>query len=106
MSKELNATRWEDVKRKRQPREEVVKQYAARMEAAERAYTLREIREAAGLTQSDMAQRMNLTQPTISALERGDLEHSGVETLRAYVTALGGGLEVVATFGSKRLVLG
>lgn len=35
--------------------------------------TITEIREALGLTQSEMAERLGLNQSTISRLERGDL---------------------------------
>lgn len=48
---------------------------------------------------------MALTQPTISALEAGDLDLSGLATLPAYVEVLGGIVEVVATFGERRIVL-
>jgi transcriptional regulator with XRE-family HTH domain len=74
------------------------------MEAEERAYRLREIREEQGVTQKELAERMGLTQPTI-ALEAGDLDRSGLATLKAYVEALGGTVEVTTTFGSRKLVL-
>jgi hypothetical protein len=48
---------------------------------------------------------MDLTQPTISALEAGDLDRSGLATLMAYVEALGGTVEVTTTFGNCKLVL-
>jgi hypothetical protein len=48
---------------------------------------------------------MAITQPTISALEVGDLNRSGIATLKAYVEALGGTVEVTAKFGDRRLVL-
>ena len=76
-----------------------------RLRAEERAYRLREIREEKGLTQQELAGRMNLTQPTISALESGDLQRSGLATLMAYVEALGGTVEVTARFGDRRLLL-
>lgn len=75
------------------------------MEAAERAYRLREIREELGVTQQELAERMAITQPTISALEAGDLDRSGLATLKFYVEALGGTVEVTATFGSRTLIL-
>ena len=36
------------------------------------------------MTQKELADRMSLTQPTISALESGDLDRSGLATLKAY----------------------
>lgn len=101
----LKTTAWSDVRAKRPVDEHAVAERAARMEAAERAYRLREIREEQGVTQKELAERMSLTQPTISALESGDLDRSGLATLRSYVEALGGNIEVVATFGDRRLVL-
>jgi len=85
--------------------EGAVAAHSARLDAAERAYRLREVREEQGLTQSEPAAKMSVTQPTISALESGDLEQSGIATLRAYIEALGGTVEITATFDGQRLVL-
>ena len=96
---------WGDTRVKRPVDETAVAAHVARMEAAERAYRLREIREELGVTQKELAERMDLTQPTISALEAGDLDRSGLATLTSYVEALGGIVEVTATFGNRRLIL-
>jgi predicted transcriptional regulator len=96
---------WRDVRAKRPVDEAVVAAHVARMEEEESAYRLREIREALGVTQKELAERMDLTQPTISALESGDLDRSGLATLRSYVEALGGTVEITATFGDRKLVL-
>lgn len=96
---------WSDVRAKRPVDDVVIAAHVSRMEAEERAFRLREIREEQGVTQRELADRMSLTQPTISALESGDLDRSGLATLKAYVEALGGTIEVTATFGSRRLVL-
>ena len=100
-----NTVSWNDVRAQRPVDEVAVAEHVARMGAEERAYRLREIREEQGVTQKELADRMALTQPTISALEAGDIERSGLATLKAYVEALGGNLEVTATFGSRKLVL-
>ncbi|MCW4466268.1 helix-turn-helix transcriptional regulator [Glutamicibacter sp. MNS18] len=100
-----NTVSWNDVRAQRPVDEVAVAKHVARMGAEERAYRLREIREEQGVTQKELADRMALTQPTISALEAGDIERSGLATLKAYVEALGGNLEVTATFGSRKLVL-
>ncbi len=104
MSK-IKTVSWSDVRAKRPVDDAAIAEHVARMEAEERAYRLREIREELGVTQKELADRMSLTQPTISALESGDLDRSGLATLRAYVEALGGTVEVTATFGSRKLVL-
>ena len=48
---------------------------------------LREARKASGLTMQQMADRMHVTQPTVSAIETGD-GNLGVKTLARYLGAL------------------
>ena len=91
---------WDDAQAKR-----ASDGHVGRVEAEERAHRLREIREELGVTQKELAERMALTQPSISALEASDLDRSGLATLKAYVEALGGTIEVTATFGNRKLVL-
>ena len=64
---------------------------------------LRALREAAGLTQEELAQRVAVTQSELSKLERR--EDYRLSTLRRYVTALGGQLEIVAVVDGKRIRL-
>ena len=64
---------------------------------------LAEVRKAAGVTQVELAKAANLSQPSVSAIEKRT-DHS-VSTLRHYVAALGGELEVVAVFGDHRVRL-
>jgi len=97
--------RWKETRSRRAIDESAVADELARLQSEQRAYRLREIREAMGLTQQQLATRMDLTQPTISALESGDLERSELATLMAYVEALGGTIEVIAQFGDRRLLL-
>jgi DNA-binding XRE family transcriptional regulator len=96
---------WTEVRTQRPPDAAAVARHRARFDAEARAYQLREIREEQGLTQAQLAERMQITQPTISALESGNLDRSGLTTLKAYVEALGGTVEVTATFGERKLVL-
>ena len=66
--------------------------------AAELA-TLRDLRIAASQTQEDMAQALGVRQDTISRLEqRSDMLLS---TMRRYVEAMGGQLDLVATFPNR-----
>lgn len=59
-------------------------------------YTLGELRRARKITQDELARLMATTQPNVSRIERGgEMELS---TLRSYVKALGGRLEIVAVF--------
>ena len=48
---------------------------------------LREARKASGLTMQQMADRLHITQPTVSAIENGD-GNLGVKTLARYLGAL------------------
>ena len=64
---------------------------------------LRGLRELLGKTQQEIAALLERSQGQVSETERRqDLRLS---TLRSYVEALGGELEVVATFGDKRIKL-
>jgi hypothetical protein len=68
--------------------------------------TIRAVREAVGKTQVDVAADSAMDQSDVSRLEgREDFEECLVSTLRRYVAALGGQLELVASFGDKRIIL-
>ena len=68
--------------------------------------TLRTLRDAVGKTQVDVAKQSQMDQADISRLEaRSDFEDCQVATLRRYVEALGGTLELVAQFGDKRIAI-
>lgn len=97
---------WREVRTARLPREERVAEHRTRMDAEVRASRLREEREAQGLTQVELAQRMHVKQPTVSELEGGEIDRAGLSTIKAYVEALGGTVELVADFGDRRLILG
>lgn len=97
---------WEDVRAQQPPREDAVAKHKDRLLAATRAYRLREVREEQGLTQVELAAPMHVTQPWVSELVRGELDWAGQATIRAYVEALGGSVEVVADFGDHRVVIG
>lgn len=68
--------------------------------------TLRVLREAAGKTQTEVAEASQINQADICRLEnRSSFEDCQISTLQRYVAALGGQLELVAAFGAKRVVL-
>ncbi|MFI5926854.1 helix-turn-helix domain-containing protein [Micromonospora sp. NPDC051543] len=62
---------------------------------------LAEIRKHLGMTQTQLAEAAGLTQARISQIENG--EHTSLDTLRAYVTGLGGHLDIVARIGNIHL---
>lgn len=60
------------------------------------AHRLAEIRKALGhARQADVAALMGVSQARVSKLESGDLSHTELGTLQAYVAALGGHLRIV-----------
>jgi transcriptional regulator with XRE-family HTH domain len=67
-------------------------------------YQLGELRKAMGLTQTELARLLGMSQPTISKLE-GHQQSEKISTLKAYVEALGGRLELSAVFDNYRVVL-
>ncbi len=64
---------------------------------------LRAVRELSGKTQVDLAKALKMTQSELSKSERRD-DHL-LSTLRRYVEALGGRLEVLAVFDDKQVRL-
>lgn len=102
---------WEEVKAEadaldpRSPEEKAAGKAAARAatDAYILGYELSEIRKALKLTQAHVAEGMGVSQARISKIEHGDI--SGLEIIRAYVQALGGSVEVVATIGDRAWTL-
>jgi DNA-binding XRE family transcriptional regulator len=83
-----------------------IKSGAEALIAQARAYRLAEVRRRQHATQTDIAKAMGVTQARVSRIEKGELNRSEVETLAAYVKALGGKLKIVADFGDESYVLG
>jgi ribosome-binding protein aMBF1 (putative translation factor) len=74
-----------------------------RMLEEARAYRLRELREASGLTQVELAARLGVSQNRVSRIEHGDIERAQVDTLRKNVEAVGGHLRVEVELGDERI---
>jgi DNA-binding phage protein len=64
---------------------------------------LQELRKAAGVTQADVAAKTGMAQADVSRTE--SREDHRLSTLRRYVEALGGELEVSAVVNSRRVRL-
>ncbi|MDI3419530.1 helix-turn-helix domain-containing protein [Streptomyces luteolus] len=89
------------------PDEQVsVEKQAADMLAEVRAHRLAEVRKRQHMTQAALAEVLGVTQGRVSQIEKGAVTRTEVETLAAYVAALGGRLKIVADFGDESLVLG
>jgi predicted transcriptional regulator len=70
---------------------------------AAQALTLKGLRQELQLTQTEVGEAAAMTQSELSRLE-GREDHL-TSTLRRYVAALGGKLEVTAVFGKRRVKL-
>jgi DNA-binding XRE family transcriptional regulator len=102
------ATSWESLKSElfdEDDRIEVARR-ADELRAQVRAHRLAEVRKRQKATQVELAERMGISQARVSDIERGRLGRSEVDTLAAYVNALGGKLKIIADFGDESLVLG
>jgi DNA-binding XRE family transcriptional regulator len=100
---------WKDVRAERINTPEAEAEVAAHKAEAlaeQRAYRLAEVRRQHGLTQLQLAESLHISQAAVSSIERGELSRSELSTIRKYVEALGGKIEIVAAFGDERLVLG
>lgn len=82
---------------------ENVEVHKERMLAEVRAYRLRELREGAGLTQQQLAERIGVSQRQVSKIEAGDLDNAKVGTIRGYLVAVGGGLALEYVTGDARI---
>ena len=79
---------WQDVKRELLKDPEFAKEYEALRPEYEIARSLIELRIEKGLTQQEVAQKMNTTQSVISRLESGSANPS-LATLKRLADALG-----------------
>jgi len=67
------------------------------------AIDLRALRDKLGITQEELADRIKVSQSQLSRLERR--KDSRLSTIRRYVEAMGGELEITAVIRGKRVPL-
>jgi transcriptional regulator with XRE-family HTH domain len=91
---------WRTVRGQRPLNERNVASYKRLMEAETR---LAELRGRRGLSQSAIADALEVSQPNVSRIEQEDDLY--LSTLSRYVAALGGELEVRAVFGDETVLL-
>jgi transcriptional regulator with XRE-family HTH domain len=94
--------KWSDIRAQKFTSEEL-RQIDREVESELLEMDLRALREAAGLTQGELAQRVEITQSQLSKMERR--EDHRISTLRRYVQALGGSLEICAVINGRRIRL-
>lgn len=94
--------RWNDIKNRDRTPEQLAK-LEAQIQNELDIMTLRELREASGKTQTEIAEMALTTQAQLSRIE-ARTDHR-LSTIRKYIEALGGELEVVAKIEGKRIFL-
>jgi transcriptional regulator with XRE-family HTH domain len=98
----MRVHRWKDLKdAKLTPAQRKANQRCVEAQLLE--MNLKALRESLGKTQEELAKLAEVAQSELSRTERRE-DHL-VSTLRRYVEALGGELEIVASFGDKRVRL-
>lgn len=106
----MNAYSWKTVRAQAVADGRINEQRVAELEAEAlarvRAHKLTEVRSATGLNQEELSRRLGISQSRVSRIERGDLERTELATLRAFVRALGGDIEVTVKLGEERFLIG
>lgn len=85
--------------------EQNITEHKKRLMDEVRAHKLAEIRAALDMTQIDISERLDVSQSRVSRIERGQLDQTQIATLRAYIEALGGELEMNAVIGGESIPL-
>jgi len=99
----MAARRWSEIRSGRKLAPDALERIRRETDRDILEMTLRSLRESAGKTQEEMAELTAMSQPQLSRVERRD-DHL-LSTLRRYVDALGGQIEVVAVVDGKRIRL-
>ncbi|MDH6112865.1 putative XRE-type DNA-binding protein [Kitasatospora sp. MAP12-15] len=76
---------------------------SATREAATLGYHLAELRKERGLTQTEVATAMGVSQVRVSKMENGDIDRMQVDSIAAFIAAIGGHLRLVADFGANSM---
>lgn len=98
----MAAAKWSDIRRSKiSPEQEAAA--ASSAQALQDAIALRDLRTSRGITQVTLAERLGKSQGNVSELERRDDVY--VSSLREYVEALGGRLEIAAVFDDHTSVI-
>ncbi len=95
------AKKWQEIKRDTGPGGQ--ERQTAIRQAMEDAMALGDLRRARGLTQTDVARTLSVSQARVSNVEHQSDVY--LSTLREYVEAMGGRLELSAVFDDDRVDL-
>lgn len=94
----MEVDQWSDVRKRRVTTPQRVAAATSSLSDEIAGYQLSVLRKSRGLTQRQVAEIMGVSQRRVSAVERGDLDHSEISTIRSYIGALGGHVRIVAEF--------
>jgi predicted transcriptional regulator len=97
----MKTHKWSALEKKMSP--ERLARVQAKVDEEISAINIRRLREALGETQVEAAAKADMTQPELSRLERAS--DVRLSTLRRYVKAMGGEIEVIAVVKGKRIAL-
>ena len=97
----MKTHKWSALEKKMSP--ERLARVQAKVDEEISAINIRRLREALGETQVEAAAKADMTQPELSRLERAS--DVRLSTLRRYVKAMGGEIEVIAVMKGKRIAL-
>ena len=78
---------------------EDTKERQEKLLAEVRAFRLRELRESLGLTQTQVAEKIGVSQRQVSKIEQGDLDNAKMKTIRGYLKAIGAEMSIYAEMG-------
>ncbi|MCB4208842.1 helix-turn-helix transcriptional regulator [Arthrobacter sp. UM1] len=92
----------EEMRARRPVDRTLLSKHKNRMMSEVRAYRLRELREEAGLTQAEVAERIGVGQRQVSKIEHGDLDSTKISSIRRYLEAIGGSLVIEFSTGESR----
>ena len=98
----MTTKNWNDIKRQRPTSSKARAEAHLDNLAEDLGLPLAELRRFVDLTQVELAQRLLVTQPSVSEIERS--ESPAVPTVRRYVEALGAHLELTAVFDDGRRI--
>jgi DNA-binding XRE family transcriptional regulator len=93
-----------DIRARRTVTPEMRAQTAEERELLGAEIALHALRERAGVSQADLADRLSVSRPRVSAIERGS-DDLRVSTVKRYVEALGGQMRLVATIDGQDIDL-
>jgi predicted transcriptional regulator len=97
----MKTHKWSTLEKKMSP--DRLARVQAKVDEEISAINIRRLREALGETQVEAAAKADMTQPELSRLERAS--DVRLSTLRRYVRAMGGEIEVIAVVKGKRIAL-